>query len=195
MALAEGGRRYQVLAVRPEVVEYLDCYPGPPSEAIRRHSSRICFEVGLTGGEIEVTPKKGGTTMSNNKGTENELQVASPEVEAAKATTAKKAKKRTTAKKAKKATTAKKAKKATTRKAKATKGAAKTSGKTVRVALGDDVKVLAAAPARQGTLREKIQILCKTAVTVGALIEKAKTIANVRGKIRAMLARGTLKRA
>lgn len=61
MLLTEGGRRYKILAVHPETVEYLDCYSGPLPEAIRRESSRICFEVGMADGDIvEVEPKKGG---------------------------------------------------------------------------------------------------------------------------------------
>ena len=61
MLLAEGLRRYRVVAVYAETVEYVDLYPGPPRAAIRRESSRIMFELGLESGEVrEIKPKKGG---------------------------------------------------------------------------------------------------------------------------------------
>lgn len=61
MLLAEGERRYKILAVYPDIIQYLDYYPGPPAVAVPRWSSRIVFEAGVASGEIrEVKPKKGG---------------------------------------------------------------------------------------------------------------------------------------
>jgi hypothetical protein len=52
---AEGVRRYKVLAVTAETVEYLDCYAGPV--AIRRVASRTQWELDVRSGALRSVPK------------------------------------------------------------------------------------------------------------------------------------------